>query len=67
MLCLTDADDAKMLLDIAVQINYVIINQLAFSLVDICLDNTLQILRKSLLCLAKLGKLDYSKSSKFGL
>ena len=35
-------DDAKMLLDIPFPMNYVIIDQLAFNLVDMCLDRTLQ-------------------------
>ena len=39
----TDEDDAKMLLDIPFQMNYVIIDQLALNLVDICFDNTLLI------------------------
>ena len=53
--------------------NYVIIDpiidQLALNLVQICLDNTLQILYKSsVLCFAKVGNIDYTqKSQKFGL
>ena len=46
MVWLTDADDAKMLLDIPFPMNYVIINQLALNLIDTCLDNMLQILSK---------------------
>ena len=39
----TDADDAKMLLEVPFPMNYVTLNQLALHLTDICLDNTLQI------------------------
>ena len=60
----TDADDAKILLDISFPMNYEIIDQLALNLIDICLGNTLQILCKSLLCFAKIGKTEYSKISK---
>ena len=61
----TDADDAKMLLDIPFPMSQVITDQLAFNLVDSCLDITLQILCNSLLCLAKIGKIDdYSKIAK---
>ena len=49
----SDVDDAKMLLDIPFPMSQVITDQLAFNLVDICLDNTLQILCNSLLCFAK--------------
>ena len=43
-------------------------NQLALDLVDICLDNTLKALRKSLLRFAnKCGKFTTQKSPKFGL
>ena len=59
MVCSTNADGAKMLLDIPFSMHYVKIDQLALNLVDICFDNTLQILCKSLLCFAKLGKIDY--------
>ena len=61
MVRLTDADDAKMLLDIPFPRNYVIIDQLALNIVDICLRKTLQMLCKSLLCFAKTGKIDYFK------
>ena len=62
------AEDAKMLLDIPYPINQVINDQLVFSLVDICLDNMLLILCKSLLCFAKIGKIDdYSKIAKIWL
>ena len=54
----TDTDDAKMLLDIPLPMNYVMIDQLALNLLDICLDHTLQLLYKSLLCFAKIGKID---------
>ena len=55
----TGADDGKMLLDIPFPMNQVITDQLAFnSLVNICLDNMLQILCNSLLCFAKIGKID---------
>ena len=37
----TSSDDAKMLLNIPFQMNHVIIDLLAFNLVDIFLDNTL--------------------------
>ena len=57
----TDAGDAKMLLDIPLSMNYVIINQLVLNLVEICLDNTLHILCKLLLCFAKIAKTDYTK------
>ena len=53
----TDADDAKMLLDIPLSMNYVIIDQLVLNLVEICLDNTLQIICKSLLCFAKIAEI----------
>ena len=65
----TGADDAKMLLlDISSPMNQVTTDQLAFNLVDICLYNMLQILCNSLLCFAKIGKIDdQSKLPKFGL
>ena len=59
MVLSANADDAKMLLDIPFPMHYVIIDQLALNLVDICYDNTLEILCKSLLCFAKLGKIDH--------
>ena len=37
----TGADDAKMLLGIPFPMNQVITDQLAFNLVDICIDNIL--------------------------
>ena len=53
-----DVDHAKMLLGINFPMNYVIIDQLVFNLVDICLDNMLQILCKSIYALLqKLGRL----------
>ena len=54
----TDADDAKMILDILFPMNYVTIDQLALNLVDICLNSTLQMLCKLLLCFPKIGKSD---------
>ena len=60
----TDADDAKVLLGIPIPMNYLIIDQLVLNSVDICLDNTLQISGKSLLCFAKIGEIDYSKITK---
>ena len=39
--------------------NYVIVDQIALNLVNICLDNMLQGLCKSLPCFAKIGKIDY--------
>ena len=44
MAWLTDPDDAKILLGISFLMNYVLIDQLVLNLVDICLDNTLQVL-----------------------
>ena len=67
MVWLTDSDDAKMLLDIPFPMKYVIIDQSALNLVDICLDNKLQILCKSLLCFAKIGKIDHSEIAKIWL
>ena len=63
----TDLDDAKMLLDILFPMKYVIIDHLALSSVDICLNNTLQILCKSLLYFVKIGKIDHSKIAKIWL
>ena len=40
----TDADEAKMLPDISLVMNYVIIDHLELNSVDICLDNMLQML-----------------------
>ena len=63
-----DTDDAKMLLDIPFPMNYVVIDQLTLNLVDICLNNTLQILCKSLLCFSQMGKVNYTqKSPKFSM
>ena len=60
----TDADNAKMLLDIPFPMNQVTTDQLAFNLVDICPDNMIQISCNSLLCFAQIGKIDdYSKIS----
>ena len=42
----------------------VINDQSALNLADICLDNTLQILHKSLLCFVKFGRLTTEKSPK---
>ena len=50
----TDAEDANTSLDIPSPMNNVINDQSALSLVDICLDNTMQILNKSLPCFAKI-------------
>ena len=61
MVWLTDADDAKILLDIPFLMNYVIINQLALNLIDTCLDNMLLLLSKLLQCFSKIGKIDYSR------
>ena len=55
---------ANMLLDIPFPMNNVIIDQLALTLVDICLDNTLQILCKSMLCFARIQKIYYLKLAK---
>ena len=63
----TNADDAKMLLDIPLPMNNVIIDQSALNLYDSCLDTTLQILRKSLLCFAKFGRLTVQKLPKFAI
>ena len=55
----TDAEDVIMLLDIQSPENSVLNDQLALNLVDTCLDNTPQILYKSVLCFAKSWKIDY--------
>ena len=47
-----------MLLDIPFPMNDVINDQFTLKLVDICFDNTLQILRKSMLCIVKIWKID---------
>ena len=52
-----NAYDDKMLLDIPVPMNYVMIDQLALSLAGFCLDNMLQISSKLLLCFAKIVKI----------
>ena len=57
MVWLADADDVKMLLDISFPMNCVIIDQLALNLVDTFLNNTQQILCKSLLCFDKIEKI----------
>ena len=57
MVLSTDASDAKLMLSIPFSMKYVPIDQLAFNLVDICLDFTLQI--QYLLCFANIGKGDY--------
>ena len=59
--------DVKMLLGILFPMNYVIIDQLALNLADIFLNNTLQILCKSLLCFQKIEKTDWSKTAKIWL
>ena len=56
-----------MLLDIPFPMNYVIIDQLALNLVDICLANALYMLCKFLLCFQKFVRLTNQKSPKFGL
>ena len=38
----TAPDDVKMLLDISFPMNHVIIDQLALTLINICLENTLK-------------------------
>ena len=63
----TDADDAKMLLDIPFPIDFVLIDQLALNLADICLDNTLQILLYRCYVLQKLERFTTQTSPKFGL
>ena len=55
----TDEKDARVLLDILSLMNNVINDQLALNLVDICLDNTLHMLRKSLLCFSNMWKIDF--------
>ena len=56
-----------MLLDIPFLMNYLICDQLFLDLVDICLNNTLQILCESFLGIAKIGKIVYSKVPKIWL
>ena len=57
-----------LLLDIPFLMIQVITDHLVFNLVDNCLDNTLQILCNSLLCFAKIEKIDdYSKIVKIWL
>ena len=51
----TDSEDFKMI--------NVRNNQLNLNLVYICLDTTLQMLCKSLLCFAKIWRIDYTKKS----
>ena len=67
MVLSVNAGDARMLLEIPFSTNYVIVDQLALNLVDICPDNTPQISCKSLLCFAKIGNIDYSKIPKIWL
>ena len=52
----SEREGANMLLDIPFPMNYVIIDMLALNLVDICLNDTLQTLCKSLLFFAKIWK-----------
>ena len=53
-----------MLLDSSSPMNNAMNDQVALNLVDICLYDTPQILCKSLLCFAKIWKIDYSKIAK---
>ena len=46
---------------------HVMNGKLALNLVVICLDNTIQISYKSLLCFAKIWNIGYSKIGKIGL
>ena len=64
MVWTTDADNAKELVDVRFLMICAIIDQLALNLVDICFDNTLQIL-----CILyyALQKLSTQKSPKFDL
>ena len=64
---LTDEEDATMLLDITFTMNTVKNIQVTFKLVDICSDNMLQMLCKSLLCFAKIWKIGCSKNAFIGL
>ena len=57
----------RKLLNIPFPMNHIITDQLALSLVNICLGNTLQILCKSLLCFAKIWKIGCSKVAKVWL
>ena len=57
----------NMLLDIPIPMNYVTIDQLTLNLIDISVDNKPQTLCKFLVCLAKIGKIDYSKITKLCL
>ena len=50
----THLEGTKMKCDIPSTMNNVINDQFALNLVDICLDNTLQILCKLLLCFVKI-------------
>ena len=56
-----------MLLGIFSTINNVLNYQLALSLVDICPDDTLQVLYESLPCFAKIRKINYSELTKLCL
>ena len=67
MIWSTTADDTKMLLDIPFPKKYITVDQLILTFVNICIDNTPQILCKSLQCFAKIDKIDYSKIAKNGL
>ena len=53
-----------MMLDITSPMNYVINDQFTLKLVGVSLDNTSQILSKSLLSFAKIWKIGHSKIAK---
>ena len=55
------AEDVKVLPDILSPMINFINDQLVLNLVDICPDNMLQILYKSLLSFGKIWKIDHSK------
>ena len=62
----TDQEDARILLDISFRMNNVINDQYTLKLVDICFDDTLQIICKSFLYFAKILKVDnFQKWQKF--
>ena len=67
MVWLTDAENAKMLRDIPFPMIGVINDHLALNSFGIFLDGTPQILCKSLLCFAEIGKIDDSKIAKIWL
>ena len=46
MSCSTDEENARMMLDVPSPMNNVINDQLILNLVDICFDDTLQVLDK---------------------